>query len=348
MRNWSIDSLRIRIPLSKCEVMDSELNSIQHLISAKTGEILESKLNTKRFISNTGITTTISITKELISWNQFELHVVILVNSKSLKQDYFKGINKSTLKQVYEYIIGLDVVKFSFQAFKQAQCTDIDVKADIICTDSEMQGTFNVLNAGSKEYKQMDRGVKSSWSKGNKMIQFNKRQNTDFTRAPFLKIYAKSLELEFNSGEFALNHLNEIPQDTWRIEYTIKNKKHLNTLNMPNTLGELVECSQEQYELAYQTSMRSVLNARIRKDRIQSTDISPKDIPMINAIIICLDAGSTWSVLKSNLLGSLEGSNRTKRATHLQELFDAYIKPIEAYSNHERIDSVLVQIGYTF
>ncbi len=348
MRNWSIDSLRIRIPLSKCEVMDSELNSIQHLISAKTGEILESKLNTKRFISNTGITTTISITKELISWNQFELHVVILVNSKSLKQDYFKGINKSTLKQVYEYIIGLDVVKFSFQAFKQAQCTDIDVKADIICTDSEMQGTFNVLNAGSKEYKQMDRGVKSSWSKGNKMIQFNKRQNTDFIRAPFLKIYAKSLELEFNSGEFALNHLNEIPQDTWRIEFTIKNKKHLNTLNMPNTLGELVECSNEQFESAYQTSMRAVLNARIRKDRLVSTDISPKDIPMINAIIICLDAGSTWSVLKSNLLGSLEGSNRTKRATYLQELFDAYIKPIEAYSNHERIDSVLVQIGYTF
>jgi hypothetical protein len=117
---------------------------------------------------------------------------------------------------------------------------------------------------------------------------------------------------------------------------------------MPNTLGELVECSQEQFESAYQTSMRAVLNARIRKDRIQSTDISPKDIPMINAIIICLDAGSTWSVLKSNLLGSLEGSNRTKRATYLQELFDAYIKPIEAYSNHERIDSVLVQIGYTF
>ena len=348
MRNWSIDSLRIRIPLSQCQIIDSELNSIQHLISSSTGEILESKLNTKRFVSNTGITTTISITKEPISFNHFEIHVVILVNSKALQKDYFKGISKITLKQVYEYVISLGVVNFSFQAFKQAQCTDIDVKADIICTDSEMKGTFNVLNAGSKEYKQMDRGVKSTWSKGNKMIQFNKRQNTDFIRAPFLKIYAKSLELEFNSGEFVLNHLNEIPKDTWRIEFTIKNKKHLNTLNMPNTLGELVECSQEQYEHAYQTSMRAVLNARVKKDRIPSTDISPKDIPMINAIIICLDNGSTWNMLKNNLLGSLEGSNRTKRATYLQELFDAYIKPIEAYSNYDRIDSVLEQIGYTF
>jgi hypothetical protein len=348
MRNWSIDSGRVRIPLSKCQVIDSELNSIQHLISAKTGEILETKLNTKRFVSNTGITTTISITKELIKWNVYELHVVILVNSKVLQKDYFKGICKSTLKQVYQYLIGLNVVHFSFEAFKQAQCTDIDIKTDIICTDSEMKATFNVLNAGSKEYKQMDRGVKSTWTKGNKMIQFNKRQNTNYTKAPFLKIYAKSLELQFNSGEFVLNHLNEIPQDTWRIEYTIKNKMHLNTLNMPNTLGELVECSQEQFESAYQTSMRAVLNARIRKDRLQSTDISPKDIPMINAIIICLDSGNTWNMLKSNLLGSLEGPNRTKRSMYLQDLFEAYIKPIEAYSNYERIDSVLEQIGYTF
>ena len=86
MRNWSIDSLRIRIPLVFCKIIDSELNTFQHLISSTTGEILESKLNTKRFVSNTGITTTISITNELVKWNLFQLHVVILVNSKSLKQ----------------------------------------------------------------------------------------------------------------------------------------------------------------------------------------------------------------------------------------------------------------------
>lgn len=348
MRTWGIDSLRIRIPLIHCEILDIKLQEIRHLVGDITGEVYESKLNTSRFISTTGITTTISVTKEPTQWNKLDYHVVILTNSKALKGDYFKGISKSTFKQLYDYIISLGVVKFSYQAFKEAQCTDIDIKTDISCIDSVMKATFKVLTGHSKEHKEMDRGVKSKWTKYNKMVQYNKRQNTDFMKAPFLKIYAKSLELEFNSGEFALNHLTEIPQDTWRIEYTIKNKKHLNTLNMPNTLGELVECSQEQFESAYQTSMRAVLNERIRKDRIQSTDISPKDIPLINAIIICLDAGSTWSVLKSNLLGSLEGSNRTKRATHLQDLFDAYIKPIKAYSNHERIDSVLVQIGYTF
>jgi hypothetical protein len=348
MRAWSIDSLRCRILLSECEILDEELNSMQHLISSATGEILESKINTKRFMSSTGITTTFFVTKEPTQWNRLEYHVVILFNSKALQHDYFKGICKATLKQAYDYIMSLGVVRFSYESFIQAQCTDIDVKTDIVCTETEMQSTFKVLTANSKEHKEMSRGVKSSWSKSNKMIQYNMRKNTDFMKAPFLKIYAKTLELQNNSGEFVLNHLDEIPQDIWRIEYTIKNKKHLNTLNMPNTLGELAACSHEQYEAAYQTSMRAVLDARVRRDAMPGTDISPKDIPMINAIIICLDKGETWSMLKSNLLGSLEGSNRTKRATYLQELFDAYIKPLKAYSNYAKVDSVLEQIGYTF
>ncbi len=103
-----------------------------------------------------------------------------------------------------------------------------------------MQSVFRIVHTGSKEYKQMDRGVKSLWTKTNKMIQFNKRQNTNFQKAPFLKIYAKTLELKSSkTSEFVINHLNEVPVKTWRIEYTIKNKKHLNLLKMPNTLGEL-------------------------------------------------------------------------------------------------------------
>jgi hypothetical protein len=348
MRTWSIDSLRIRIPLIHCEILDLELNAMQHLISSTTGEILESKLNTKRFISTTGITTTISITKEPTQWNRLEYHVVILANSKALKEDYFKGISKNTFKKLYDYIIGLGVVKFSYQAFKEAQCTDIDIKTDISCTDSIMRSTFKVFTSNSKLHAEMNRGVKSKWTKTNKMIQYNQRKNTDFMKAPFLKIYAKTLELEFNSGEFVLNHLTEVPQDTWRIEFTIKNKKHLNNLNLPNTFHELACCTQEQFESAYQTSMRAVLDARIKKPSVLSNEISPKDIPVVNVIIRCLDRGDTWSILKNFMLGSLEGANRTKKAIQLQALFDAYIKPVKAYSNHAQIDSVLEQIGYTF
>lgn len=348
MRTWSIDSLRIRIPLIHCEILDIQLQEIRHLVGAITGEVYESKLNTSRFISTTGITTTISVTKEPTQWNKLDYHVVILTNSKALKGDYFKGISKSTFKQLYDYIISLGVVKFSYQAFKEAQCTDIDIKTDISCTDSVMKATFKVLTGHSKEHKEMDRGVKPKWTKHNKMIQYNKRQNTDFMKAPFLKIYAKSLELEFNSGEFVLNHLTEVPQDTWRIEYTIKNKKHLNNLNLPNTFHALASCTQGEYEAAYQTSMRAVLDARIIKPSVLSNEISPKDIPMVNSIIRHLDRGDTWSILKTFMLGSLEGANRTKKAIQLQGLFDAYIKPVKAYSNHAKIDSVLEQIGYTF
>jgi len=348
MRTWSIDSLRIRIPLSQCTIIDSELNSLQHIISSNTGEILESKLNTVRFVSNTGITTKVSITKEPIDKLRFELHAVILVNSKTLQKEYFTGITKDTLRQVYQYIMDLNVISFSFDSFKEAKCTDIDIKADISCTESAMESAIKVLNSGSKEYRQLDKGVKSSWAKDNKMIQFNKRANTDFMTSPFLKIYAKSIELMSNSKEFVVNHLSSFPSDLWRIEYTLKNKKHLTAFNMPNTFEALASCSQSQYELAYQRIMRTVLNGRIKSDRLKSNDVPPKDLIMLNAIIMCLDTGNTWSMVKKNLLGSLEASNRTKKSIYLDDLFDSYIKPIEAYSNYDRIDSVLEQIGYVF
>jgi len=348
IRKWSIDSLRIRIPLSQCTIIDSELNSIQHTISSNTGEILESKLNTVAFRNDTGITTKVSITKEPIDKSRFELHAVILVNSKTLQKEYFTAITKDTLYQAYQYIISLNLISFSFDSFKAAKCTDIDIKADISCTDTDMKSVFKVLSSGSKEYRQLDKGVKSSWTKENKMIQFNKRANTDFMTSPFLKIYAKSIQLMTDSKEFTVNHLSSFPNDLWRIEYTIKNKKHLNALNMPNTFEALASCSQSQYELAYQRILRTVLNARIKSDRLKSNDVPPKDLIMLNAIIMCLDTGNTWSMVKKNLLGSLEASNRTKKGIYLDDLFDSYIKPIEGYSNYEKIDSVLEQIGYVF
>ncbi len=122
----------------------------------------------------------------------------------------------------------------------------------------------------------------------------------------------------------------------------------------PNRVGPfgliqaLASCSQSQYELAYQRILRTVLNARIKSDRLKNNDVPPKDLIMLNAIIMCLDTGNTWSMVKKNLLGSLEASNRTKKSIYLDDLFDSYIKPIEAYSNYDRIDSVLEQIGYVF
>jgi hypothetical protein len=346
INTWSIDSLRLRIPMKECKIIDHDLNAMFHLINSNTGEVLETKLNSKSFRNETGISTHFHLTKEYNSNNTLESHVVILVNAKTLKQDYFQGINKNTLRAVYNYITELQVVSFSFEAFKQAQCTDIDIKKDITCERQTMMMAFNVIKQNAKAHKEKNIGLNAGSNE--KMLSFNDRKNTNFLKAPFLKIYDKTRELVENSIDFNMHYIKELPQDLWRIEYTIKNKKHLNKLEMPNTLGALAKTSQDTFENAYQTSLMACLNKRIRQARETSQDIPPKDILLLNAITMHLDYGMTWQPLKTSLLGSLTGYNRSKKDKQLQAIYEAYIKPIERYSNYEKLDSILAQIGYTF
>ena len=45
--SWSIDSLKVRIPLRKVKILDESINEIIARVSERTGEVLESKENTK-------------------------------------------------------------------------------------------------------------------------------------------------------------------------------------------------------------------------------------------------------------------------------------------------------------
>ena len=116
---------------------------------------------------------------------------------------------------------------------------------------------------------------------------------------------------------------------------------------MGNTLEELLSTPQELIEEAYSKTLRAVMNKRLR-EAMHSGLISPNDLLQVNSMIINLDCGYTWAILKENLLGTLEGSNRTKKSYKLEELFNAYIKPIKKYSNYQQLDNVLAEIGYTF
>jgi|APGre2960657404_1045060.scaffolds.fasta_scaffold40538_2 hypothetical protein len=347
INTWSIDSLRVRIPMKECTIVDNDLNAIFHTINSHTGEILETKLNSKSNRTETGISTHFHLTKEYNNSNVLESHIVILLNAKALKEQYFTGINDKTLNNLYQYIQGLNVVSFSFKAFKQAQCTDIDIKKDIQCDKQTMLKAFKVIKENAKAHKEKNIGLNKG--SNDKMLSFNDRKNTNFLKAPFLKIYDKTTELKENSIDFMLSNLKQVPNDLWRIEYTIKNKKHLNKLNIPNTLGEIAKVKQDCFEAGYQTTLRACLNKRIREIRETSTAIQPKDIILTNSVILLFDTGKyTWSTLKSTLLGSLTGSNRCKKDKQLQYIYESYIKPIERYSNYEKLDTILNQIGYTF
>ena len=347
LNTWSMDSLKVRIPLAKVKVLDESIRELVLKVSAQSGEVLESIENTKANRDEKGIKTTFSIEQRATKFDTIP-YLIILINAKQLKSRYFEGITTSNVTGLYSYLMSLDVVKFSLKELLKSECTDIDFKKDFEADELDIKKAFDTMQSHATPAKDYDKGSKLFWQKDNKGLQFNKRNSTKFDSAPFLKIYSKTLDLKGKSNIFALNYLDTIPQDLWRIEYTIKNKKHLATFDIGNTFSDLLSLSQEQMGAMCDKSLKAVLEQRTRDVVKYPNEIAPKYIILVNSLIWHLDNGNQWGVIKSNLLGSLKGTNRSKKNTQLDELYKAYIRPIEGYNKHLAIDSILNQIGYTF
>ena len=363
---WSIDSLKIRIPLSKVTILDEGLNEMVLRVSESSGEVLESTQNTKVNRDYEGIKTTFSIEQRATKRikKDFEVkdigneqrapefetiaYLIILINAKQLGSRYFEGITQGNFIRLFEYLMDLDVVGFTPYELLDAECTDIDIKRDFIATDEDMKEVLNKMHKNATPSSDYDKGSKLFWKKDNKGLQFNKRISTKHLTAPFIKIYSKTLDLNSKSNIFAMAHLENIPQNLWRLEYTIKNKSHLFRFDIGNTLSELFDVTQEQFEAINKASLKAVLEHQVRDLVKDISEIPPKDLLLVNSLIWHLDSGAYWSIIKANLLGSLKGNNKSKKTKYLEGLYEDYIRPIEGYSKHKNVDTILKQIGYTF
>ena len=349
---WSIDSLKIRIPLAKVKILDKGIDEIVLRVSESSGEVLESIQNTKVSRDERGIKTVFSIEQRATEYKTIQ-YLIILVNAKQLQGQYFEGITQSNFIYLFEYLMSLKAVSFTPHELLEAECTDIDIKKDFEAKESDMKEVLIEMKKNATPSIDYDKGSKRWWEKDNKGLQFNKRNTTKFRTAPFLKIYSKSLDLKTKSNLFAVSCLNmpvyeAIPKNLWRLEYTIKNKKHLELNGIDNTFSALLKLSQSKMEAICQTSLKAVLEQRVRDIVAHNDKIPPKDLILVNALIWLLDEGKQWTVIKRNLIGSLKGYNRSKKLTYLDSLYQSYIRPIKGYSKHQNLDSIFNQIGYTF
>ena len=354
-RLWAMDSVSIRIPLTAVKIVDSELLVLYHTYNGTTGEERAVVRTTNVVKLDRGIKTKFSIEIQFNKDNQKVEHLVLMLTSKMLKSRYFEGIHSGTIQLVYDFLMDQNSVVFSMEDFMSAQCVDIDFKHDFTASKLTMKQALKVMEGqyiktGRKHSFCEPFGLtnrQSSKSETNIGLQFNDRKTTSIHTSPYMKIYFKTGELLSKSNIFALEHLNELPEDLFRVEFTIKNKEHLKISNMPNTLEGLLNTPQEVINAAYERTLRALVSKRL-KEAVKNDQIAPKDLLLVNFIIHALDLGSTWAVSKAIGLGTLSGSNRVKKSAQLEDLYNSYIAPIKKYSNYKNVDSVLEQIGYTY
>lgn len=241
-----IDSLKIRIPKYLVNYVDDTFAEEYQKVYVKTG-MIEDHVNLDKHKVNvtSGISSRIAVFNSL-QGGKSEEQIVIQCNAKQLKEKYLQGITRATLPALYQYIIDLNIVYFTYETFLNAYVSDIDFCYDVKVTPKAMieanQEIYNSVKPSCFKYVS-----KPFRQKTNVGMQFNTREKATPGR-PYVKIYHKTLELQTKSSEFAEKYLvGQDYQDIGRLEYTIKNSKHRKQLGIQaSTLNELLNIDQSK------------------------------------------------------------------------------------------------------
>lgn len=213
--------------------------------------------------------------------------IYIQVNAKMLGSEYFSGITSKTINKIYNYIMNLKIIHTSKFEFMNAFVSDCDFCYDFLVSPKPMQEAnqliFSEVTPANFKYVQ-----KPFRQKTNVGLQFNERAKATPSK-PYIKIYHKSLELQYKSVEFYDAYFSgKNINDIGRIEFTVKNSKHRKYLNLGNhrTLENILTINDDR--------MKQIINSGIpeyikEKSIIKDfQNVSPTDklhLYYINALI---------------------------------------------------------------
>lgn len=273
-----IDSLKLRLPLYKVEIIDSTFCEKYKKLYIDTGEEgKEVNLDKHKVHLENGISTRIGIAHVQMGSTAQE-QVFFQVNAKMLKEDYFLGLTKETFPKAWKYIMDLQIVYCDYKTFLQAYVSDID-----FAFDTEVK-VWGMREANWEIYRNVKpenyRFVEKPFTRGTNIgMEFNKRDKATPGK-PFVKIYHKGLELKYKSNEFAEAFLQgQDFENIGRLEFTLKNSKHRKHLGLEFvTLEDLLEMEEGQKQILKKAVFNGIFcyiskSSTMRKYR----DLSPTD-----------------------------------------------------------------------
>lgn len=251
LHKTTIDSFKIRIPIDKVTITDSELNQILITVNETTGERIGTpELRKKKYIDDDR---KIKITFQIESIRDNKAHseyLTIKVTSKLLTDNYFQGITPNNIKQVYNTIQSFGVAIFTFDDFINSSVTDIDFKTDFKANQVEYKELLTLVLLTAKDSIYQGKGIRTFNKKNNTGFQFSDRR-TATPSNPYFKIYNKEIEMNTKSKDFKELYITDDTTDLHRLEFTLKDKKHLakygiddnrleNLLNLDDTTKQMM------------------------------------------------------------------------------------------------------------
>jgi len=361
IETYRIDSTKIRIPLEDCEVLNEGLFSHYVLVNELTGEVSNTDFKRNCWIGQTnGIKCRIAVESIKTSLATRGGHptlgkyVTMVITSKMLGKDYFKGISKETLPIVYDYVMSLGVIHCSYDTFQLALTTDTDICKDFKASFNEMRDLFNLMELQSVPYSKRGVGVRA-YTKGENEngIEWNDR-NTTSLKHPFVKLYSKHLDL-YGQGirqdrkDFANNYINESDcKDVYRVEVTVKNKKAFRAYEVTDTrLCSIVDLSQEKMSQIVSNSLKkNTVRPTKTKTKSEKSDMTPQEKFIYNNLSIILHS-TPYSIAIQMMTEDLPPSSRVQYTKKVDAIYTKWIKGKESYKS-ENLEQLMKTVGWVF
>jgi len=291
-----IDSGKVFIPLEEVTIKKDYLfdKLLVKTYSQTTGEEyqeLEIEKNGSEFkLDNESDGTYIRVGVNTMSFDGLGLsksYLWVLINSKHLQKNYFKGITKETLPQLYEYIMSMDVFHCDYETFKRGIYTDTDICFDFPCRRNQ----FEIFKKNLKLSVKDDTKWHSKNRKDNTGIYAphkTKPREVATPSNPYVKFYDKELDFEVKSSKFRDAYMKGVEyQEVFRYECTIKNRRHAKRLGLEETktLWDLLDS--DLHVLCSQMFREYFLKPKI----VQVGKIRPMDRVIIDLMNIAIEKG---------------------------------------------------------
>lgn len=261
------DSLQLFIRLDECKILDkrftAEYIKVYKLPTNNNQEGYFKDLETEKqnrqnslYVEGSGVSIKFQYAKLMMEGREAgqEEYCLVTINSKQLQEQYFKGITKDTILDLYDFVIGANIIEFSYNTFINSRVADIDICLDILNFEPTQHRLL--LNLLSSKVSLGYKSYVSYYGKNKSTLQYHNRKDAKrSTKLAYLKLYNKSEELTGHSNEFYrtfIEHQKDVKECVFkgitRIEYTLAGQKQLKAYNLDiKTLKDVIDTPEDEY-----------------------------------------------------------------------------------------------------
>ena len=256
--DFEVDSFRIKIPYHDCKILSPELDQLYLTINSNTSEIMNERLNNRINVGTDYMKLWIQVrsynalvqTKHKGTYaNLPQKYIVVTVHSKLLRSQYLDRITLKNIHLVYDALMNYKVFYCTRKTFLSSDVLDIDFCRNVQIPNWSECKSYIIQHL--RRTRELNRGCYEFKSKDNIGLQFGTRDKSTYTN-PYIKIYHKYLELTTKSKQFAEMYLNDaidIPSDLFRVEYTLRDKKHYKRYGLGSRLIDMLQIPNHKKEL---------------------------------------------------------------------------------------------------